>query len=156
MLKLGRIPVFDPLSKAYPIRAALNQDQMIPVSKQWYVTTSLDQGALSACVGFSWAHCISSYPDPSLNMNREHAIKLYHRAQRLDDLPGEDYEGTSVLAGIKAVKRLHPGAIDSYRWAFGLDDLILSIGYIGPVVLGVNWYSDMYAPQPDGLIKVGG
>ncbi len=40
-----------------------------------------------------------------------------------------------------------------YRWAFGLDDLILAVGYAGPAVLGLNWYEGMLQTDTRGYIK---
>jgi hypothetical protein len=87
--------------------------------------------------------------------------KIYWEAQKLDDWDGgsypsatPQYEGTSVLAGVKVLKRL--GYIDSYRWAFGLADLVLSVGYCGPVTLGVPWYDSMFEPHSCGYLHVNG
>jgi hypothetical protein len=80
--------------------------------------------------------------------------RIYHEARRLDEWPGENYSGTSVIAGAKAVKAL--GAIGEYRWAFGLDDLRLAVGHAGPAVLGINWYTDMEETDANGFIHVGG
>jgi hypothetical protein len=80
--------------------------------------------------------------------------RIYHEARKLDPWPGEDYEGTSVLAGAKAAKNL--GAFLEYRWAFGLDDLRLALGHSGPAVLGINWYEGMEETDDNGFIHVAG
>ena len=89
------------------------------------------------------------------------AVQLYYAAQGLDDEPGGEYpgasphyEGTSVLAGAKATQ--NAGYITEYRWAFGLDDLILALGHAGPAVIGLDWYNDMFDPDADGLLHVTG
>jgi len=46
--------------------------------------------------------------------------------------------------------------ISKYGWCFGIDDTIDWIVRRGPVVLGINWYDQMYETSPDGLITVGG
>jgi hypothetical protein len=74
----------------------------------------------------------------------------------LDPWPGDSYEGTSVLAGIKALQSLYPHAIPEYRWAFGIDDVIDTLGYFGPLVLGVPWYDGMYEPDQNGFIHAKG
>lgn len=48
------------------------------------------------------------------------------------------------------------GYITEYRWAFGLDDLILAVGYAGPAVLGLNWYEGMFDVSPCGHVHVSG
>lgn len=64
------------------------------------------------------------------------------------------YEGTAVLAGMKILQQL--GYIKEYRWAFGLDDLVMAVGYKGPVVLGLNWYESMFEPHACGYLHVSG
>jgi hypothetical protein len=39
-----------------------------------------------------------------------------------------------------------------YRWAFSLEELLLALGYAGPVVLGLNWHTGMMATDANGLI----
>jgi len=87
--------------------------------------------------------------------------KVYWEAQKIDpwgggSYPGASpvYEGTSVLAGMKILQKL--GYIDEYRWAFGLEDLIMAVGYKGPAVIGMPWYEGMFSPMPCGHIHVFG
>lgn len=82
------------------------------------------------------------------------AVAVYRRAQQLDQWPGEDYSGTSVLAGIKA--GVEAGWFGEYRWAFGEPDLRLAVGYRGPAVVGINWYAGMVAPDAGGFIRPAG
>ncbi|MBA3354262.1 MAG: hypothetical protein H0U23_17865 [Blastocatellia bacterium] len=86
--------------------------------------------------------------------NIDLAMDIYRKAREVDEWPGEDYDGTSVLAGIKIAT--DKGYYSEYRWAFGLNDLLLAVGYRGPAILGINWYSSMLTPDTDGYIKVGG
>lgn len=154
-LKLGRIPKFDDRSKLFSVAPYVGDK--VPISKEWnshYI--QLNQGNLSACVGFSHAHYISSDPNPVSGMTNEIGIQIYKLAQTLDDWPGENYEGTSVLSGVKAAQQMFPELMESYHWAFNLENMILSIGYIGPVLLGVNWYSSMYSVGSTGFISIGG
>lgn len=153
--KLGRIPEFDDRSLDFSIRKVV-AEVAEPISQIWECPLTLNQGEISACVGFSWIHNISSTPEPTTGLNESTAINIYHLAQQLDDFPGTNYEGTSVLAGIKAVEQSFPDVFESYHWAFSLQDLILAIGHIGPVTIGVNWYSKMFDVNKSGLIQIGG
>ena len=89
-------------------------------------------------------------------MDAEGARAIYHRARFLDPWPGEDYEGTSVLAGVKAVKEMSGTRglplISEYRWAFGAEDAVRVIGRRGPLVLGINWYNDMFDSDEYGYL----
>lgn len=64
------------------------------------------------------------------------------------------YEGTSVLAGAKIIQKL--GYIKEYRWAFGVEELALAVGYCGPAVLGIPWYEGMFEPMGCGFLHIGG
>lgn len=60
------------------------------------------------------------------------------------------YEGTSVLAAAKAAKAM--GLIQQYKWAFGLQEVLQTLAYISPVVLGLNWYEGCMRADTKGFI----
>ena len=64
------------------------------------------------------------------------------------------YEGTSVLSGMKVLQAR--GAITEYRWCENFNDLVLAVGYNGPVVLGLNWMTGMFTPDARGYIHATG
>jgi hypothetical protein len=146
--RLDRVAQFDLKSRMFGIRAML--PPKAPRSYTWRGYRILDQGREGACVGFGWAHELLARPVVIQDVSEQTALDIYHRAQQLDDEPGENYSGTSVLAGAKAVSEKH--FLDEYRWGFNLDDLVLTLGYHGPVVLGVNWYTGMMDTDPEGVI----
>jgi hypothetical protein len=148
--RLDRVPFFDTRSRGFPIRALL-PDALPLRSFGWACPRWLDQGREGACVGFAWSHELAAYP-VHVPTTDETARDLYRQAQKVDEWPGEDYSGTSVLAGAKIVQ--DQGHMDEYRWAFGVEDALRAIGYFGPVVIGVNWYRSMFDPRPSGLLEV--
>lgn len=87
---------------------------------------------------------------------------IYWPAQRTDQWEGGSYPGanpfyvgTSVLAGMKVAQDL--GFFSEYRWAFGVEELVMALGYKGPAVLGVAWYQGMFDAEPStGWIRVTG
>lgn len=147
--RLGRLPVFDERSRQYPVRALLAAT-LLPRSYTWRVGANFNQGSVGACVGFSVTHELRARPVEKRLVGNASAMQLYLDAQKIDPWPGESYEGTSVLAGIKIAQQQ---GYNEYRRAFGIDDLILALGYKGPAVLGINWYSGMFAPSGEGIIK---
>ena len=156
---LGRVPQFDERSRAFPVRALVGPKP--PRSYTWSCGSVLDQGQQGSCVGHAWAHELIARPVVVPGIDHATAVQLYYAAQGLDDEPGGEYpgasphyEGTSVLAGAKATQ--NAGYITEYRWAFGLDDLILALGHAGPAVIGLDWYNDMFDPDADGLLHVTG
>lgn len=144
---LDRIIEFDEKSKQFPIRELL--PPKAPRSYTWGINTWLDQGQEGACVGFGWAHDLAARPRVEKDVNQPYAENIYHLAQAMDG-DHSPHEGSTVLAGAKAVTQL--GRIKEYRWAFGLDDVIQTLSYHGPVVLGTNWYNDMFHPDAKGFI----
>ena len=153
--RLDRRVEFDEKSRQFPIRTLLlEKGQAIPVSKKWTCNVVLDQGSEGACTGFAMAHELASTPKREKDITNEFAMKLYKLAQDNDEWEGNNYSGSSVLGAVKGAVSL--GRIKEYRWAFGLDDLVLSLGHNGPAVLGINWYEGMYNPDQDNRIHVAG
>lgn len=155
--RLGRRPQPDEQNKNFPIRAMLPRiAYQEPRSKLWACNKVLDQGQEGSCVGHGFAHELIAKPYPIKSINHPRAVQIYKKAQTLDEWPGENYSGTSVLAGAKATQALFPGTIESYRWGFDINDAVATLGYHGPIVIGVNWYSGMFSPGVDGFIHVTG
>ncbi len=149
--QLGRVRQFDVRSADYPIRALVGKET--PRSYTWPCAVVLDQGQEGSCVGHGITHELIARP-VVVDGDHELALAIYHLAQQLDDTPGENYSGTSVLAGMKAATRM--GYYAEYRWAFGLEDLVLAIGHHGPAVLGLDWYQGMFNSDADGFLNVTG
>lgn len=148
-----RVVSFDERSRQFPVRTLIEATK--PRSYTWRSPVHLDQGREGSCVGHGWAHQVGSSPkgQPALATSAL-ALALYHEAQTMDEWPGEDYSGSSVLGGAKAT--LSRGYISQYRWAFGLDDALLAISRKGPAVLGINWYAGMEDPDSKGLLHASG
>ena len=111
------------------------------------------------CPGTGVSHELAARPSEVSGLDIKFAReKIYWEAQKIDPWPGgaypgasPRYEGSSVLAAIKAAQRL--GYFDSYRWSFSLQDLILGVGYSGPAVMGTTWYEGMSKPDNSGIIR---
>lgn len=157
--RLGRHPEFDERSREFRIRSLLTAEQLNnPRSYTWACGTYLDQGPNGSCVGFGISHEIIARPKPVL-MDYAKAFSIYKRAQQIDQWPGEGYEGTSVLAGMKAATEY--GYFKEYRWAGAgsgnaLEDLVIAVGYRGPAVLGTNWYEGMNQSDARDFVRVSG
>lgn len=157
--RLGRLVDFDVRSKGFPIRTLI--ETKTPRANYWRCRVRLDQGVEGSCVGHGVSHELAARPSEVPGLTHEFATKLYWEAQKIDPWEGgaypgarPRYEGTSVLAGVKVAQKL--GYFDNYRWAFGLQDLILGVGYNGPAVMGTVWHEGMADPDVDGLIKATG
>jgi hypothetical protein len=146
--RLDRIPQFDERSRQFPIRALIGDVALKP--KRWTCLPRIDQGQEGSCVGHGWAHELAAEPVRVPGVTHATALAIYHRAQQLDEWPGEQYEGTSVLAGAKAVQE--QGHMAEYRWAFGVDDVLATLSAHGPVVIGVDWMRGMMHTDANGYI----
>lgn len=113
-------------------------------------------------MGFGWTHEAMTTPVvvdfAALKVQgpwgaTQFAQNIYREAQKIDEWGGEDYDGTSVLAGAKMMKSF--GLLREYRWSFGAHDVALSLTNVGPVVLGIPWYESMYE-APHGVVSVAG
>jgi hypothetical protein len=146
--RLDRVPQWDERNRDYPITAVI-EDRPVR-SRGWSLKVQLDQGNEGACVGFGWSHELAAVPAKVKGITDAYAHEIYKQAQKVDQWPGENYEGTSVLAGAKVCKAR--GHISEYRWAFSLEDVLLALSYAGPVVIGVDWYQGMFRPDAKGYI----
>lgn len=162
--RLDRVVQFDERSRGY--NAVEDVKNKKPRSYTWRCEEFLDQGREGACVGFSLAHEVAARP-VVVDVSPQLATTIYYDAQRMDPWDGgaypgatPRYEGTSVLAGVKALQKLVDGnglaLMPEYRWAFGVKDMILAVGYKGPAVIGVNWYEGMFDTDEDGFVHVTG
>ena len=162
---LGRLPEFDKRSRAFGVRGLLPSTNL--VNKTWQCPLLLNQGIRlstpnwdpSACTGFSSTYDLAAYPRPLKQLNgsrfdNQFAFSLYQLAKTLDEWAGDSYEGSSVLGASKALQKL--GFIGEYHWAFGIDDMLAALSYIGPVVTGTDWQTSQFAVRSSGLVLVEG
>ena len=108
------------------------------------------------CVGYAWAHWIED--GPITHTGNTHPIippsLIYQEAQKVDEWPGENYDGTSVRGAAKYLQT--SSKISNYYWAFDLNTLVNTVLNLGPVVVGTNWYYNMFFPNNTGVISVSG
>jgi len=155
--RLDRVPQFDERSRSYSIGDIRKTPKLR--SYTWRCNDWFDQGSEGACVGFCLGHELAARPAEVKGLDFNFLKEdVYWEAQKNDPWEGGSYpgatpiyHGTSVLAGVKEIKRL--GYIKEYRWAFNIDDVLYGIGHNGPAVLGVPWFADMYDPDENGFIK---
>lgn len=139
-LGLGRRPAPDERDRRYQMQALAEPAEPLRGTKYWWTIAKLDQGSTPQCVGYAcanWQIC-----SPTRTLNGPTPQEIYRAAQQVDEWPGEGYAGTSVRAGMKVLQDL--GYIAEYRWAWDADTAARWILQRGPVVLGTNWYYEMY------------
>lgn len=150
----------DPRSEQYraveridPAAAALG-----PVSKHWRRSAAYDQGQTPECVAFTGKGLLNTKPESAkvafAVRSKYNTETFYHGAQTHDEYAGEDYDGTSGLGLCRYLRSI--GLIQSYSWCFGHEDVLLTVSHLGPVGIGIKWENDMFEPDLDGFIHLGG
>jgi C1A family cysteine protease len=140
----GRIVSFDPQDKQYAMRSAapleVTRDKWF-----WGTGSVLDQGSTSHCVAYSTEQWLVS--EPVKNKMYLKPSELYKLCQLNDEWEGQEpaYLGTSVRASMKVLQAA--GLIGAYVWAFDAETIRRWVLMKGPVIVGTNWYSDMYKPN---------
>jgi hypothetical protein len=156
--KFDRVPSLDPRNAQHPVsllwtkeysQCTMTQAPEI-VTKKWDDYAFLDQGNEGACVGFGTSGELAALPEAVPNVDNNFAFGLYNEAKTVDEWPGEDYEGTSVLAGAKVAKSR--GYYSSYLWADNELDMARTVSNFGPVIIGINWYQGMMDPDSQGFL----
>lgn len=138
-------------------RAVSLLDETKPRTKTWRrYPQAYDQGYTSECAIYSGKGVLNTMPlrgniEPESRLRLE-TTPVYRLAQRLDSIPGEAYDGTTLLGAAKAFRQTE--LIDSYYWCFGVEDMIMALSWKGPVIIGVAWYDSMMTPDADGFLYV--
>jgi hypothetical protein len=151
---LGRRYTPDRRDALYPMQALLPA-MPTRTSRFWYSGGWWgNQGNRPECVAYSGVHMLNDGPVLQSPVPCVDPRVLYREAQELDEWPGNDYAGTSVRGGAKAL--VARGFIASYHWALRIEDVVLAVLEYGPVWVGTNWYRSMYAPNSRGYVTVEG
>lgn len=120
-----------------------------PVSQVWADDEpTLDQGQTGHCIGFGGCQWQNTLPIDDKLSNAD-GDSLYYACKIVDGEPrAEDGSTVHTLASVlKIAKRL-----DAYAWATTVEDIAAFITSTGPVVVGTDWYQDMFTPA-DGFLK---
>ena len=157
--RLGRHVLHDPRSRAFPVRvptvpiASIQHDRYVPV---------FDQGSLGSCTGNAAVGCVGTGPffatvelpwmPTYYPFDESGAVRCYGHATELDTYAGTyppDDTGSDGLSVAKALKRA--GEISGYEHAFSLDQGMQGL-MARPQIVGVNWMSAMFDPDPEGIV----
>ena len=155
--RLGRHIHFDERSKNFPVPLLAGAAIQ---TRTWKRTLqAFNQGELGSCTGNGAVGviCTEPYRHKGVRYTEALARKVYSRATHLDTIKGvwpPTDDGSTVLGAMKALRDL--GFVHGYHWCFGLADVLKSLSNLGPVEVGLNWYSGFDKPDANGLVKVKG
>lgn len=151
---LGRVHVPDERDKKFPMSAAIPMSAGDRTYRYWWANGWWgNQGAKPHCVAYSWMHWLEDGPTTHSKTRTAgtgplfDTTKLYKEAQKIDQWPGENYDGTSVRAGAQMLRSW--GVIQSFRWAWDAATVVRALLTTGPVVVGTWWHVDMFQPKLD-------
>lgn len=151
-LYLGRLYAEDNRDSQYQMKVNFANAQKRGW-RYWYSAGALNQGATPHCVAYSGVKYLTAGPVRN-TVDIPDFTALYNECQKNDEWPGEDYDGTSVRALFKVLKR--EGYVSEYRWAWDVDTVVAHVLEHGPVVIGSPWYYNMYWPDQNGYLSVSG
>jgi hypothetical protein len=150
--QFGRLFVPDKRDAEHPMRQLLGKPKQKRTRRFWNDSGWWgDQGSTPQCVAYGWLHYLED--GPIGQPDAAPCIKprwLYDEAQQVDEWPEEDYDGTTVRAAAKVLKK--EGWILGYNWAKNVADVIDALLYRGPVVVGTDWFEGM--DEPDSLGRI--
>lgn len=112
----------------------------------------LDQGQTPHCIGFGGAQYGNTLPVDDHYVNAD-GHRIYYEAKVVDGEPKAE-DGSSVHSLAKVLKT--DGRIAAYAWANTTDAITAYIEKYGPVIVGTDWYNDMFNPDSRGFLNVSG
>lgn len=149
----GRRYAPDDRDHSYRMATALPEEAPSRTYRYYRAGPVLDQGPYPHCVGYAWRQWLSTAH--MMTRTGVDARSIYQAAQKVDEWPGEDYDGTSVRAGAKVLHGL--GHIERYLWAWDVNTVAeWLLGNHGTVILGTRWFAGMSQPDKNGVGHITG
>jgi papain like protease len=126
----------------------------VPTDDDFRLNTiaQLDQGSTPHCVGFSGAHYVACEPVTS-SVSNQTGHDFYYECKVIDGQPGQ--ENGSWIRSIATVL-LGRKRIDAYYFADDIEDIKQWLRQFGPVIMGTDWYNDMYDTDAAGFVHATG
>lgn len=118
----------------------------------WEDNKILDQGSSPECVGYAWAGYGICTPIVDA-WDNSWGHKIYQAAKVID---GDNQDGSTTLSGVKAFMGVAKLEGDGYAWAHTLDDIVTWVLLKSPIIVGSDWDYNMFYPDADGLVHIGG
>ena len=138
---------FDPLD--WNLRQLMWRRDTAITQRLWgFNKPALDQGVHPWCGGFSMAHygiCLPTESDYEFADGKN----FYDRCKDFDLQPGMQ-NGTSVRTIANVGRNL--GMWSNYAFATDVKTIYDWILNSGPIILGTNWYNNMFVPDADHII----
>lgn len=157
--RLGRHVNHDPRSRRFPVRVpevaitSVMHERHVPI---------FDQGNLGSCTGNAAVGCMATGPFfATVDANEQAqyplaeggAVLVYGAATALDSYPGTYPPQDTGSDGLSVAKVLkNAGWISGYEHAFSITDGLAAL-MTRPLIVGVNWYEDMFNPDANAQVR---
>jgi hypothetical protein len=147
MSQFGRLPADDP--RDFRLESFYSRPEYLPNYKYHVANGILDQGNIGACTAYA---CVSVYMGSPVRNKYISPLPIYYQAQKEDEWPGENYEGTSVRAAMQVMRR--ENKIKSFAFAWDLNTGNEYVLLKSPVVYGTYWFMSMMQPDEEGFVHL--
>jgi hypothetical protein len=124
-------------------------------SKVWEMPMSnhVNQGKDGMCVGAATAHWYGTQHNIQ-TVSYKIARWLYKLAQANDEKAGDNYSGTTITGMMRGLRA--KGLIGKFFWIRDFDELLRTLSWHGPVIVGSEWKEGCFDPDSDGYITFDG
>lgn len=100
----------------------------------------------ASCVGCASAMLLASEPNAIESKNIPSPEAILEESKKFDKV---EKVGTDMKSGLKALEKM--GFVKSYYYSDKIDEILISVLNLGPVVIGVDWYYGMQ--HCSGILK---
>lgn len=111
-----------------------------------------DQGQTPHCVGYTGLDWGNTLPIDDQWPNSE-GNTIYYACKAVDGEPRAE-DGSTTRSLFKVLKQM--GRCDAYAFTSSVDTIRSYVRGHGPVAIGIPWDNDMFHPDSDGYVHVGG
>jgi hypothetical protein len=153
----GRLYAPDPRDQQFPLRTVIGRGAARGLPRKRWRLGAGQHWRIQAgptCVGHGVTHLRALTPFLGHNLDPDFPYRVYRWAQQNDEWAGENYDGTSVRAGLQYLRKVD-GSVDAFLAAQSIDDALRRLALPkqeggGPLVVGTDFYSGMSVESVDG------
>lgn len=112
----------------------------------WGGMPDLNQLKEGACTSFAIGNSVNCEPRRQ-NIESEYCFESYHATTEHDEFPdnwSSGQTGTSLRSAMKEWRRR--GVLNGYAFSYSVEEVVSWVLTIGPVCIGVEWWSGMDDP----------
>jgi hypothetical protein len=133
--------------------ARIASPPLAATKRAWRPAPGISQGNVPQCAIFSQGAHLGSSPNAKRSPVERYP-ELYKSAQDVDEIPGNNYDGTTLLGAFKAFQLAgFYGRNAKPVVGTTIEQLVFCLREIGPVCWGSEWTMGLEMPRKDGEIR---